>query len=148
MKDDGQGASFLLEAGSGQSAIKIFSFCPAPLGWYPSAMATIRGMAFHWAFAANTSATLQINFGRTGAVARTTLSTVGGPGRCSGGITQFRTRPDPNGPDLETNLGLDFGLPMVPIVAEGNMTSVTAVVNTQNFTPEIGFLTLTVDFWG
>lgn len=75
-------------------------------------MATIRGMFYHWAVAGNASRTLQINFGRTGAVARTTLSTVGGGGRCSGGIRQFRTRPDPNGADIETNLDLDFDLPL------------------------------------
>jgi hypothetical protein len=110
-------------------------------------MATIRGMSYHWAVAGNATKTVQINFGRTGAVARTSLSTVGGRGRCSGGITQFRTRPDPNGADVETNLNLDFGLPFVPIVAEDNMTSVTAVINTENATVEFGIITLTVDFW-
>jgi hypothetical protein len=111
-------------------------------------MATIRGMMYHWETAGNASKTLQINFGRTGAVARTALSTVGGVGRCSTGITQFRTRPDPNGPDIETNLALDFGLGFVPIVGADNMTSVTAMINTVNATIEFGVGTLTVDFWG
>jgi hypothetical protein len=111
-------------------------------------MATIRGMAYHWDTAGNVSRTLQINFGRTGAVARTTLSTVGGVGRCSTGITSFRTRPDPNGPDIETNLPRDFGLGFVPIVAQDNMTSVTAIIDTQNATIEFGIGTLSVDFWG
>jgi hypothetical protein len=110
-------------------------------------MATIRGMSYHWTVAGNATRTVQINFGRTGAVARTSLSTVGGGARCSGGITQFRTRPDPNGGDVETNLNRDFGLPFVPIVAEDNMTSVTALIDTENATVELGIITLTVDFW-
>jgi hypothetical protein len=111
-------------------------------------MATIRGMMFHWASSGNSSQSVQINFGRTGAVARTSLSTVGGVGRCSCGITQFRTRPDPNGGDIDSNLALDFGEPFVPIVAADNMTSVTAVINTENATIEFGVMTLAVDLWG
>jgi hypothetical protein len=99
-------------------------------------------MAHHWEPAGNVSRTLQINFGRTGAVARTTLSTVGGVSRCSTGITSFRTRPDPNGPDIETNLPRDFGLGFVPIIAQNNMTSVTAIIDTQNATIEFGIGTL------
>ena len=116
-------------------------------------MATIRGMLYHWAVADNSNIfggeatkTVQINFGRTGAVARTTVSTVGkGGGYCAGGITQFRTRPEPNGADVETNVDLYLGSPFVPIVAEDNMTSVTAVISTIFVA---GVINLTVDFWG
>jgi hypothetical protein len=110
-------------------------------------MATIRGMLYHWVTADNVSRTAQINFARTGAVARTTLSTVGGGGRCSGGITQFRTRPSPNGADVEHAVDLFLGVPFVPIIAEDNMTSVTAVLDTRNATPEAGIMTLSVDLW-
>ena len=111
-------------------------------------MATIFGMMYHWAVARNTSRTLQINFARTDAAARVTLSTVGGVGRCSCGITQFRTRPNPNGADMEHPLELDFGLGFVPMVAEKNMTSVTAIIDTNNATIETGIATLSVDLWG
>lgn len=111
-------------------------------------MATIFGMMYHWAVAQNASRTLQINFARTDAAARVTLSTVGGVGRCSCGITHFRTRPNPNGADVEHNLPVDFGLGYVPMVAEKNMTSVTAIIDTNNATIETGVGMLSVDLWG
>lgn len=111
-------------------------------------MGTLRGMMFHWDVAGNTSRTLQINFPRTNASARVTLSTVGGVGRCSCGITHFRTRPSPNGPDIDHDLPRDFSLGFVPIIAEDNMTSVTAIIDTNNATIETGIGTLSVDFWG
>jgi hypothetical protein len=113
-------------------------------------MATIRGMSFHWTFVAFDQATVQINFGRTGAVARTALSgvTVG----ALTGISQFRTRADPNGPEQDTNFDFDFRFGWPPIVAQDNMTSVTAQLIARGVNlggiSQGSLMTLTVDLWG
>ena len=115
-------------------------------------MATIGGTTFLWNFVAFGQVTLHLNFGRTGAVARTTLSGVSAGALA--GISQFRTRAAPDGPDQETSFPFDFRFGFPPIVAADNMTSVTAELVSQGFQPPFGgpaqgsLVTLTVDFWG
>jgi hypothetical protein len=107
-------------------------------------------MLFHWTFVAFDQATVQINFGRTGAVARTTLSGV--TRLALAGISQFRTRADPNGPEQDTNFGFDVRFGWPPIVAADNMTSVTAELLSQGVDfagiRQGSLMTLTVDLWG
>jgi len=112
----------------------------------------VQNMAWSWNWATggegfdDTTASMQVNFAPTMAVAKTTLSGTNAIGLCMGGITQYRTRTQPNGPDQHHNFGWDpnFGYP--PMVYDPNMTSVSAELHVRG-NRQVGVMTLMVWLW-
>jgi hypothetical protein len=87
----------------------------------------VQNMAWHWNWAVDgSSASMQVNFPPQMAVAQASLSGADGEGLCMGGITQFRTRTTPNGPDLDHNFGWDSNFGFPPVAFDPIMTSVSA----------------------
>jgi hypothetical protein len=85
-------------------------------------------MAWNWMWAVGQySQSAQVNFSPTMAVVLCSLSQADGDGLCAGGITQYRTRTQPDGPDQDHNFsksGLTYWLP--PVAYDPLMTGVTA----------------------
>jgi hypothetical protein len=93
------------------------------------ALATI-AMSWNWMWAyggdSGTSHSIEMRFGPSNAFAQTTLSMAAGDGLCVVGITAYRMRPDPGGPDQETDFqwNPNFGFP--PMAYDPNLTYVRA----------------------
>jgi hypothetical protein len=110
----------------------------------------IQNMAWNWNWVfggdSGGSASMQVNFGPTLAVAEASLSGANGDGLCMGGITQFRTRTQPDGPDQDHNFGWssDFGFP--PVAFDPIMTSVSAELDVGG-NGQQGVMTLMVWLW-
>ena len=106
----------------------------------------VQNMAWQWGWAVGNSTSLQVNFGPTQAVALCSLSQADGDGLCAGGITQYRSRTTPSGPDQDHNFsvtGTTYWLP--PMAFDPLMTSVSAELDTgQN---QQGTMTLMVWLW-
>jgi hypothetical protein len=111
----------------------------------------VQNMAWNsrWAYGGDDgiSASMQINFPPQLAVAQASLSGANGDGLCMGGITQFRTRTTPSGPDQDHNFGWDpnFGFP--PVAFDPIMTSVSAELAVGG-NGQQGVMTLLVWLWG
>ena len=106
----------------------------------------VQNMVWHWGSAAHGSVSLQVNFAPTKAVAHTSLSGANGDGLCMGGITQYRTRTRPDGPDQDHNFSWNpnFGFP--PLAYDPLMTSVSAELATGGG-GQSGVMTLLVSLW-
>lgn len=110
----------------------------------------VQNMAWHWGAVyggdPGGSVSLQVNFAPTQAVAQTTLSGASGDGLCMGGITQYRTRTQPNAPDQDHNFGWNplFGYP--PVAYDPTMTSVSARLHVGG-DGQTGVMTLMVWLW-
>src|SRR5262245_24484418 len=109
----------------------------------------IQNMSWSWSSVfggdSGSSTSMQVNFGPTLAVAQASLSGANGDGLCMGGVTQYRTRTQPDGPDQDHDFGWDsqFGYP--PIVFDPIMTSVSAQLEVGG--SQDGVMTLTVWQW-
>lgn len=111
----------------------------------------VTGMHYNsaWAFGGDNgySYSVQYNFSPTPSVAQTSLSVVaGGGGFCTSGITQYRIRPVPNGPDQDINFGWNYIGAFPPSVNDPNMTSVTAEMQLGGG-DQSGYMTLNIWFW-
>jgi hypothetical protein len=109
-------------------------------------MMSVQNMAWNWAWAFNSSQSLQVNFGPTQAVALCSLSQADGGGLVAGGITQYRTRSQANGPDQDHDFSISgetYWLP--PMAYDPIMTSVTAELDTGQ--DQQGTMTLMVWLW-
>jgi hypothetical protein len=106
----------------------------------------VQNMAWSWGWAVNSSVSLQVNFAPTLAVAQCSLSQADGDGLCAGGITQYRTRTTPSGPDHDHNFGISGGSYWLPPVAfDPLMTSVSAELDLGD--NQQGTMTLMVWLW-
>lgn len=89
----------------------------------------VQGAYYNWTWAyrrdSGGSASLQLNYRPSNALAVVSLSTADGGGLCSAGITQYRSRKT-DGSDEDHNFGwtTEFGFP--PMARDRSMTSVTA----------------------
>lgn len=102
----------------------------------------VQNMAWNWGWAVS----LQVNFAPTLAVAQCSLSQADGDGLCAGGITQYRTRTTPSGPDQDHNFGISGGSYWLPPVAfDPLMTSVSAELDVGE--NQQGTMTLMVWLW-
>jgi hypothetical protein len=95
-----------------------------------------QSMAWNWDWVFGGSdgytASMQVNFSPSNAFAQTSLS-VGSPGLGIIGISQYVTRPQPNGPDQYNNLSAVYAggggiICYPPIAYDPAMTSVTALL--------------------
>jgi hypothetical protein len=93
---------------------------------------TVQNMAWQWGWGVNAHTTsLQVNFGPTQAAALCSLSQADGGGLCAGGITQYRSRTQPDRPDQDHNFGVSGGTYWLPPMAyDPLMTSVSAELDT------------------
>ena len=75
------------------------------------------------------SSSVHLSFSPTYAIAQTALSQASGEGLVTAGVTQYTTRPQPNGGDQPVNFSWnpDFGYP--PDVWAEEMSSVTAEID-------------------
>ena len=106
----------------------------------------VQNMAWNWNWAVNSSASMQVNFAPTMAVAQCTLSQADGDGLCAGGITQYVTRTQPNGQDQFHNFGVSGGTYWLPPLAyDPLMTSVSAELDVGD--SQQGTMTLLVSLW-
>ncbi len=111
----------------------------------------VQNMAWNWiggqGGSNGGSATIQVNFAPTMAVAQCSLSQADGEGLCAGGITQYVTRSEPAGPDQDHNFSianLTYWLP--PMAYDPLMTSVTAELDLGG-NEQQGTLLLMVSLW-
>jgi hypothetical protein len=86
----------------------------------------VTGMHYTWGWASDNDWSVQYNFSPARAVAQVSLSQAVEQGLCAGGITQYRTKPLPNGPDHDVNFGWNPNFIYPPSVHDPQMTSVTA----------------------
>ena len=111
----------------------------------------VTGMHYNWGWAYGgdngISWSAQYNFSPGFAVAQTSLSMADGDGLVTCGITQYRKRAVPSGPDQDVNFGWNpnFGFP--PSVYDPLMTSVTAELDVGG-NGQQGVMTLNVWFFG
>jgi hypothetical protein len=92
------------------------------------------GWDWEWVFGGDDgyTASKQYNFAPTNQLVQTSLS-VGSPGLGIIGLTQYTTRPQPNGPDQTVNLPAVYAsnggiICYPPLAYDPNMTSVTWVL--------------------
>lgn len=106
----------------------------------------VTGMHYNWGWGFGASWSTQYNFAPSYAAAQVSCIAFSGGGLHATGITQYLTRPDPNGPDQPVNFSwnTDFGYP--PSVYDPNMTSVTAELDLGE--DQEGVMTLNVWFFG
>ena len=106
----------------------------------------VQNMAWQWGWAVSSSVSLEVNFAPTMAVALCSLSQADGGGLCAGGITQYRARTQPDGPDQDHNFSISGGTYWLPPMAYDNlMTSVSAELDVgQN---QQGTMTLMIWLW-
>jgi hypothetical protein len=125
--------------------IRISLSACAQSGRKEASIMAVSGMRYHWGWAYESDWSVQYNFSPSSAVAQCPLSMADGDGLCTGGITQYRTRPHPNGPvhDRKFSWNPNFGFP--PSVYDPNMTSVTAELVVGN--GQQGVMTLNVWFF-
>jgi hypothetical protein len=110
----------------------------------------VSGMHYNWGWAYGgdngISWSVEYNFAPSYAAAQTSLSMADGDGLCTCGITQYRVRPDPGGPDQDVDFNWDpnFGFP--PSVYDPNMSGVTAELDVGG-NGQQGVMTLNVWFF-
>jgi hypothetical protein len=105
----------------------------------------IQNMAWSWNSASGSSVSTQVNFAPTQAVAQCSLSQADGDGLCAGGIKQFRTRTQPDGPDQDHNFDVSNPVWLPPVVFDPIMTSVSAQLDLGQ--RQQGTMTLMVWLW-
>jgi hypothetical protein len=105
----------------------------------------VQNMAWHWGAASSTSVSLQVNFAPTQAVAQCYLSQADRGGLTAGGITQFRSRATPTGPDQDHNFEVSNPAWLPPLAYDPLMTSVSARLDEGQ--DQQGTLTLLVSLW-
>lgn len=106
----------------------------------------VENMAWNGCWAVYDTETVQINFAPTQAVVLCSLSQADGDGLCACGITQYRTRTTPGGPDQDHNFGISGGSYWLPPNAfDRLMTSVTAELDTGE--DQQGTMTCMVWLW-
>ena len=90
----------------------------------------VQGAHYNWKWGighdTGGSGSLQINFRPSDALALVSLSMASGEGLCHAGITQYRSRPVPSGPEQDHNFGWSAGFGFPPVARDTTMTSVTA----------------------
>jgi len=110
----------------------------------------IMNMAWNsrWAYGGDngTSASMQINFAPTMAVAQVSLSNADGDGLCGGGINQYRTRTTPGGADSDHNFSWNTNSALPSLAFDHLMTSVTAEIVVGG-DGQSGVMTLVVWLW-
>jgi hypothetical protein len=107
----------------------------------------IQNMAWQWGWALDGATTsLQVNFSPQLAVALCSLSQADGEGLCAGGVTQYRTRAQANGPDTDHNFGIHgSSYWLAPVAFDHHMTSVSAELDVGG--DQQGTMTLMVWLW-
>jgi|SRR3954447_8582708 len=105
----------------------------------------VQNMAWHWGAAFSTSVSLQVNFAPTQAVAQCYLSQADGGGLTAGGITQYRSRATPTGPDQDHNFEVSNPAWLPPLAYDPLMTSASARLDEGQ--DQQGTLTLLVSLW-
>lgn len=105
----------------------------------------VSGMHYNWGCATSSSWSVQYNFAPSFAVAQVSVIAFGGGGLHGGGVTQYRIRPDPNGPDQDVDFSWNSNFGYPPSVYDPNMTSVTAELDVGQ--DQEGVMTLNVWFF-
>jgi hypothetical protein len=83
----------------------------------------VQNMAWQWGGVNAHTTSLQVNFGPTQAAALCSLSQAGGGGPCAGGITQYRSRTQPDGPDQDHNFGVSGATYWLPPKSKPRLTT-------------------------
>jgi hypothetical protein len=106
----------------------------------------VQNMAWNGGWAVSSSVSFQVNFAPTQAVALCSLSQADGDGLCAGGITQYVTRTQPDGPDQDHDFSISAGSYWLPPLAyDPLMTSVSAELDVGD--NQQGTMTLLVWLW-
>ena len=91
----------------------------------------VTGIWYHWMWSYDgSSASMHIAMAPTGGVAQVSLSAANGEGLCSAGITDYESRPVPNGPNVPHHFDWDTNFGFPPAISDASLTSVSAAIET------------------